>query len=224
MSQPSVAVFERYATDYDAWYETPIGRGAYRSEVRALAPLLAECPRPWLEIGVGSGRFAQALAVEFGVDPAPTPLRMAAGRGVHTVQAVGERLPFRDRSFGGVLLVATLCFVEDPLAVLREAYRILRPEGGLVLGEIPAESPWGAEYQEKGRQGDPFFSMARFYDRQELEALLRKAGFEIVAYRSTLFQPPDAPAIEEEEPRPGFHPEAGFVGLLARPAASESRS
>ncbi len=210
------SVFERYAARYDAWYEGPVGRGAFRSEVRALAPLLALCPPPWLEIGVGSGRFAYALGVEFGLDPAMAPLRMAAARGIRAVQAVGERLPFRSGAFGGVLLVVTLCFVEDPLAVLREAHRVLGPEGGLVLGMILAESPWAAHYQEKGRQGHPFYSIARFYARGELEAWLHEAGFRIAAYQSTLFQPPDAPEIREEEPRSGFHPEAGFVGILAR--------
>ncbi len=212
------SVFERYAERYDAWYEGPVGRGAYRSEVRALAPLLAQCPRPWLEIGVGSGRFAQALEVEFGIDPAWSPLRMAADRGIRVVQAVGERLPFRDGTFGGALLVVTMCFVEDPQAVLREAFRILRGDGGLVLGMILAESPWAAHYREKGRQGHPFYSIAQFYTRSELEAWLTETGFRIAAYRSTLFQAPDAPEIEEEEARPGFYAEAGFVGILARPS------
>ncbi len=210
------SVFERYAGRYDAWYEGPVGRGAYRSEVQALAPLLARCPRPWLEIGVGSGRFARALGVEFGIDPAWSPLRMAVDRGIRGAQAVGERLPFRDGSFGGVLLVVTLCFVEDPRAVLEEAHRVLRADGGLVLGMILAESPWAAHYQEKGRQGHPFYSIAHFYSRQELEDWLQEAGFQVAEYRSTLFQAPDAPEIREEEPRPGFYPEAGFVGILAR--------
>jgi len=219
----SESVFERYAARYDAWYEGPVGRGAYRSEVRALAPLLARCPRPWLEVGVGSGRFAQALGVEFGIDPARLPLRMAADRGIRVAQAVGERLPFRDGAFGGVLLVVTLCFVEDPRAVLREAHRVLRAEGGLVVGMILAESPWGAYYREKGRQGHPFYSIARFASRTELEGWLRETGFEILADTSTLFQAPDAPEIREEAPRPGFHPEAGFVGILARRAPGPPR-
>lgn len=210
------SVFERYAARYDAWYEGPVGRGAYRSEVRALAPLLAQCPPPWLEIGVGSGRFAQALGVGFGIDPALTPLRMAVARGVRGVQAVGERLPFRDSAFGGILLVVTLCFVEDPLLVLREAHRVLRKDGGLVLGMIVSESPWAAHYREKGRQGHPFYAIAHFYSHRELERWLTEAGFQIVDERSTLFQAPDAPEIREEEPRLGFDPEAGFVGILAR--------
>lgn len=209
-------LFERYADRYDAWYEGPIGRGAYRSEVRALAPLMARCPRPWLEVGVGSGRFAQALSVPFGVDPAHAPLRRAVQRGILGIQAVGERLPFREEAFGGVLLVVTLCFVEDPLVVLREAQRVLRPGGGLVLGLILAESPWAAHYQERARQGHPFYAVARFYRRGQVEEWLHGAGFAVEAWTSTLFQPPDRSEIREEEPRWGFYPEAGFVGILAR--------
>jgi SAM-dependent methyltransferase len=40
-------------------------------------------------------------------------------------QAVGEQLPFRNKAFSGVVLVVTLCFVDDPLRVLREAHRLL---------------------------------------------------------------------------------------------------
>jgi len=131
-------------------------------------------------------------------------------------QAVGEQLPFRNEAFGGILLVVTLCFVDDPLWVLREARRVLRPDGGLVLGMILAESPWAAHYREKGRQGHPFYSIARFYPRAELEGWLAQAGFRVVAYRSTLFQDPGASQIREEEGRPGFYPEAGFTGILAQ--------
>ena len=112
--------------------------------------------------------------------------------------------------------MVVLFFLDNPPSVLREARRVLRADGGLVLGMILAESPWAAHYQEKGRQGHPFYSIARFYSRQELEAWLEQAGFRVVEYRSTLFQAPDAPEIREEEVRPGFYPKAGFTGILAR--------
>jgi len=50
---------------YDAWYDTPSGRALLDTEAACLAPLLAGRPRPYLEIGVGTGRFAGAMGVEY---------------------------------------------------------------------------------------------------------------------------------------------------------------
>jgi len=208
-------VFDRYTERYDAWYDKPFGRSAFLSEVKCLKPLLRELQPPFLEVGVGTGRFARALGVSFGIDPARKALEYAQRRGVQTVQALGEALPFDSETFGGVFLVVTICFVDEPLAVLNEAYRVLRPGGGLVLGLVLAESPWAAFYRQKAREGSPFYAAARFYTWPELKALLQQAGFQVVKSMSTLFQPPGVQEIAVEEPRPGCHFEAGFVGVLA---------
>ncbi len=55
-------LFDRLAGGYDAWYDGPAGMAVFPSEVARLRPLLAGLPRPWAEIGVGTGRFAAALA------------------------------------------------------------------------------------------------------------------------------------------------------------------
>lgn len=194
-----------------------MGRVVFSAEIGCLAPLLSGLPRPRLEVGVGSGRFAQALDVAYGLDPARTPLLLAAGRGVRVVQAVGERMPFREGSFGVVLVVVTLCFADDPEALLIEARRVLREGGGVVLGDVLAEGPWGRHYRRKGAEGHPFYSAARFLTRAEALDALRRAGLRLVRARSTLRQPPSVepvpePAVEGEDP------EAGFVGWLAVPA------
>ncbi len=49
------------------------------------------------------------------------------------IRGVGERLPFRAESFDVVLLVEVLDHVMDPTTVLREALRVLRPNGALFL-------------------------------------------------------------------------------------------
>ncbi len=210
-------IFERLAERYDAWYEGPVGRVVFPLEVACLRPLLAALPPPRLEVGVGSGRFALALGEGYGVDPARAPLRLAAARGVRVVQAVGERLPFRDGCFGAVLVVVTLCFADDPALLLREARRVLRPDGGVVLGDVFAESAWGERYRALGEAGHPFYAAARFLTRGELAGALRAAGLRVVRARSTLRQPPtDAPAPEPATE--GDDPRAGFVGWLAVPA------
>ena len=130
---------------------------------------------------------------------------------------MGERLPFRDGAFGAVLVVVTLCFADDPARLLREARRVLGPGGGVVLGDVFAESAWGERYRELGQAGHPFSAAARFLTREELAGALRAAGLRVLRARSTLRQPPtDAPTPEPVIE--GDDPDAGFVGWLAVPA------
>src|SRR3972149_5335474 len=51
-------VFDEYAERYDAWYDSPKGRALLGTEVACLRPLLSQFPQPYLEVGVGTGRFA----------------------------------------------------------------------------------------------------------------------------------------------------------------------
>ena len=93
----------------------------FPAEVACLRPLLAGLPRPWAEVGAGSGRFAAALGVDVGLDPAAAPLLLARSRRIGVVRSAGERLPFRAGVFGAVLIVVTVCFADDPAALLAEA-------------------------------------------------------------------------------------------------------
>ncbi len=60
-------VFDSQAVRYDAWYDTPTGAAAFADELVALRPLLTGLPRPWLEVGLGTGRFAAALHDRLGL-------------------------------------------------------------------------------------------------------------------------------------------------------------
>lgn len=208
------AVFEERAAEYDQWYE---GSQLFAVERGALAGLATPLLRPALEIGVGPGRFAEALGVRFGLDPAWSPLALARSRGVMVCQGVGERLPYRSGGFGAIYLLFTLCFVAEPAAVLAECGRVLQPGGHLVLGLVPAQSPWGKALAAKKAANHHFYRHARFYEVEEAEALLVGAGFAVVEQRSTLRQPPGA-ELRSEDSRAGVAPGAGFVVLVGRKA------
>lgn len=208
--------FDAHADRYDAWYDGPPGSDIFAMEVACLLPLLSRYPGPYLEVGTGSGRFSQALGITCGIDPTPALLRLALGRGIGAVRGVGERLPFPEAAFGGVLIAFTLCFVRDPAAVLAEAHRVLRPGGGLVLGLVLRESPWGRHYLAEGRRGHPLYRHASFLSRRQVERLLGRAGFTPVAYRSTLLAPPGRAGYEIEGCLPGYHQGAGFTAVDAR--------
>ncbi|MCS7187531.1 MAG: class I SAM-dependent methyltransferase [Armatimonadetes bacterium] len=211
----SAQLFERLAERYDAWYDSGIGKVAFPIEVNCLQPLLDGLSKPWLEVGVGTGRFAQSLGVEVGIDPAFRPLQLARQRQVFAVQAFGENLPFRDSTFGAVLIVVTLCFADDPLSLLREVNRVLRDDGALVLGMVFADSPWGEFYMRKAELGHPFYSAAHFLTRHQTQNLLLQAGFKIVAAKSALRQPPSDENLLPEIPTDGDQQDAGFVAWKA---------
>jgi SAM-dependent methyltransferase len=208
--------FDRLAQRYDAWFEEDEGRLIFQTELSALRELARGLPRPWLEVGVGSGRFASALGIDVGIDPSERLLELARKRGLTVLPGRGEELPFPDASFGTAFLIVTICFLPEPAPVLREIARVLRENGRLVLGLVPRESRWGKHYLAEGHRGHPFYSQATFYSLEELSGLLSRAGFQIERCLSTLYQPPGG-VREVERPRPGCDPAAGFLAILARP-------
>ena len=205
--------FDSLATTYDAWFEEE-GKLIFAIEVKALKEVLTLLPKPWLEVGVGSGRFAQALGIETGIDPSVKLLEMAKRRGITVSRARGEEQFFNKEGFGTVFLIVTLCFADSPIAVLREAHRILKLGGKIVLGLVLRESPWGKSYQIKKLEGHRFYKHATFYSYQEVERLLMDSGFNIEKVVSTLFQKPGE-VKEMESPQKGFAIDAGFTVVVA---------
>ncbi|NPA42022.1 MAG: class I SAM-dependent methyltransferase [Aquificae bacterium] len=207
--------FDRLALRYDLWYEKPFGKSAFELESRCLQKLTGEFRRG-LEVGVGTGRFAQKLGVEFGIDPSLEMLKIARSRGVKVVQGIGESLPFRENSFDLVLIVVSICFVKDPFGVIKEARRVLEKGGKLLLGLIPRDSRWSSFYLQKAREGHPIYREAKFYPLVEIRKMLKEAGFEEKRTLSTLVEDPqDEKPVSSKEVREGFDPLAGFTCILA---------
>ncbi len=209
--------FDSLAARYDAWYDGK-GRTAFATELAALRPLLGGLPRPWLEIGVGTGRFAQALGIPLGIDPSVELLALARARGIETIYGEGEELPFKAASFGTVFLLTTWEFLTDPAKVLAQVRLVLRPGGKLVNAYLDRDGEWARSYIEKGRAGHPLFSRARFDDYDTVRRLTEAAGLVVEQTVSTLFCGP-LEAARVEEPRPGYHKGASFIVIVAaRPA------
>ncbi len=203
-------IFDLYTAEYDSWYDSEKGKPLYESELHCVKSLAEDCLPPVLEVGVGTGRFAQRFPGAIGIDPAPNALRYAHRRRVRVVQATGEMLPFRDSSFGSIFIILTLCFVQDPLSVLKEAERVLKREGSIIIGFIPKGSSWGELYEEKKKNGHPVYSRAQFYSLTDVDKLLRQSGLAISKVRSTLLQRPDLKSVFEKSVY-GFIEAAGFL-------------
>lgn len=208
--------FEDVASDYDRWYDTPEGTRVLAEELECLRLVVPEISGRWLEIGVGTGRFASGLGIAHGLDSSAAMLRIAVSRGVAAQIGVAEHLPYKGRSFDGVLMVATLCFVSDVSRVLVECGRILRRGGMLLVGQIPADGPWGRYYVKKARDGHPVYSHARFSAVEELGGLAASQGFTLVDAASALFWAPGSAPSQAPGIAHRIVPCAGFVALKMR--------
>jgi len=202
-------VFDKKWNHYDAWFET--NQAVYLSELNTINKFIPT--GLGLEVGVGTGRFAAPLKVEFGIDPSIPMLKLAQQRGIKVVVGVGEQLPFKGASFELILLIVTLCLVANPAQVLCEAQRVIKPKGYIIVGIIDRNSAWGKFYESKKLESD-FYRVAQFYSSSEVINMLKDAGFKYSDAYQTLLSKPNAINIKEK-PISGFG-KGSFVAIRAQ--------
>jgi ubiquinone/menaquinone biosynthesis C-methylase UbiE len=115
--------FEKYSKEYDEWFTK--NHNIYLAEFNAIKSLIPS-DRFGVEIGVGSGRFALPLGIKIGVEPSKKMAEISRKKGIQVYEAVAEQLPFNDKKFDFVLMVTTICFVDDLAKSFQEANRILK--------------------------------------------------------------------------------------------------
>jgi SAM-dependent methyltransferase len=209
LAMPRTKPFDEHADDYEQWFED--NRNAYLSELAALKMALPN-PGHGLEVGIGTGRFADPLGIRTGVEPSEKMAKIARSRGLEAVDGVAESLPFKDESFDSVLMVTTICFVDDLARSFREAWRVLKRKGAIVIGFVDAGSKLGREYQRRAKTSR-FYAEATFHSYREVLTLLADAGFGPILCWQTIFQPPKE-LTEPDEVRTGCG-EGSFVVIRA---------
>ena len=175
------------------WRERAAVDDIYPTAGRCVDQILAEGPvrgRRILEVGAGSGRDSVALA-ELGASAVMLDYSMAslavagdvarrAGVRPLLVRADALRMPFRDGAFDTVFHQGLLEHFRDPLPLLNENVRVLKPDA-LLLVDVPqrfhlytvmkhvliAIGKWFAGWETEFTIG-------------ELEGLMRRSGVRIV--------------------------------------------
>jgi len=211
MTMKNTTAFDQYPLEYDKWFdEHP---HVFQSEVLALKEQLSRLPEniSGIEVGLGTGRFSQALGIREGIEPSEEIRNLALKRGIETMDARAESLPYSDMHFDFVLLV-TVSFLEDLPRVFQEAARVLKPGGSVLVGMIPADSEIGTQYQEKKGQSR-FYKHAVFYTVPRVSELMTQAGFKDLEFVQTLSGKLED-IQETEAPREGWG-EGSFVVIKA---------
>lgn len=159
-----------------------------------------------LDVGCGTGNYALALAelgcYVVGVDYSAGMLRRARAKAARLPQArcefrqadLNRGMPFSAGTFDGAVAIAVLQCVADPMALLHELHRVLRPQGVFLLVALdPAQR---AVVKRKPRTTPTRWVIRRVkalgnrsrrvqrYSRAELTALLDRAGFDLLEERT----------------------------------------
>lgn len=202
--------FEKYSEKYEDWFEK--NKFVYGSEIQAIKELFPKVKKS-IEIGVGSGKFAVPLGIKTGVDPSPRMRNIAQQRGIKVIDAIAEELPFKDSQFELVLMVTTICFVDNLNLTFREAYRILKLGGYLIIGFVDKDSSLGKLYQQH-KEESLFYKIATFYSTKEVVYNLSRVGFKEFNFKQTIFH--SLNEIKNVELVKEGYGEGSFVAIRAR--------
>jgi len=173
--------FGPLAREYDRWYDTPAGQAHDRVQKDDVRRFLhpASAGQTLLDVGCGTGHWSAFFKdMDYrvtGVDVAPKMIEVGqtAVPGCAFQVADACELPFGDGSFDVVASMATLEFLPDPAAAIREMLRCAKEHGRLLIGTLNRLARLNQHRVSKGKQP---YSSAQLLSPTELRSLLASWG------------------------------------------------
>ena len=172
--------------DLTAFYETPLGQLAHRAIAREIHNLWPDLRNyrvlgygfaiPYLRAFSGTERTIAAMPARQGVIGWPEEKNAA-------LLCEEDALPFPDVFFDRILIVHGLEESESLRPLLRQLWRVLAPEGRILLIAPNRASLWAQVQKSPFGHGRPF-------SKPELEGLLKDGLFEPGRWRRALYAPP----------------------------------
>jgi len=172
--------FNRVGPEWERLQREVLDSGNYREQVLELLPHQQECAA---DLGAGAGlllpellqRFAQVIAI----DSSPTMLKVAAdylaqqmpqqhGRCEFRLGEL-EHMPIADRLADAAVACMVLHHVSNPGGAIKEAYRILKKGGTLVIADL--------HQHEVAEMREQYADLWLGFKKADMSKWLRGAGF-----------------------------------------------
>lgn len=191
--------YDEVAEIYDRRYDRGKGREYYDHISRQVMGFVDDASF-LLDIGCGTGLFIERFLSfggnAIGIDISRGMIRKARDRCPMSEFVVGDgqALPFAAETFDAVVSLLAFSYMNEPEKMLCEAHRVLKPKGRLALctlgknlltSVVPAIYRLGETMEVRGIGVGDFGE--RYYDEEEMETMLAKAGFEEISVKRCSF-------------------------------------
>jgi SAM-dependent methyltransferase len=172
--------------DLAAFYDAPLGQLARRAILRRVRQFWPDLTGlRLLGYGYAVPYLREMPEAERAIAAMPAPLGVMTWPAEKNAALLCEEdaLPFPDVFFDRILIVHGLESAESLRALLRQLWRVLAPEGKVLLVAPNRASLWAQVQIQPFGHGRPF-------SRMELEGLLKDALFEPGHWERALYAPP----------------------------------
>ena len=234
MSNTGKQKFDGYASKYDEWFM--VNDNLFTSELRLFKKVLGDITgKKLLSVGCGSGLFESYIDssnIE-GIEPSEDMGKIAEKRGINIIKyGLIEDVDLPDNTYDIIYFNGSSSYMENLTPVYEKALKALKPDGKLILLDVPKESAFGFmyllgkslntyehEYLEGAMPALPYpLALAAsgvWHSTEEKINVLKDLGIKDFDFYQTLVKNPMYTNEEPEEVVEGYK-SGGYVAIIAQ--------
>ena len=234
MSNTGKQKFDGYASKYDEWFM--VNDNLFTSELRLFKKVLGDITgKKLLSVGCGSGLFESYIDssnIE-GIEPSEDMGKIAEKRGINIIKyGLIEDVDLPDNTYDIIYFNGSSSYMENLTPVYEKTLNALKPDGKLILLDVPKESAFGFmyllgkslntydhEYLEGAMPALPYpLALAAsgvWHSTEEKIEVLKNLGIEKFDFYQTLVKNPMYTNEEPEEVVEGYK-SGGYVAIIAQ--------
>lgn len=169
---------DQYMYTFNEWLDIPLGKYILNLE-HIMVGNIAARKFGMHALVLGEYKFLECLEQSCITSKVLCNMEYKPNKTHLSIQTRLDKLPIDTDSMDLILMAHVIEMDKNPHEVLREAYRVLRPEGELLLMAFNPFSLWGF-WRQFAKYAGHMPWRSRFYSRGKLEDWLALLGFDIM--------------------------------------------